>query len=214
MIEKRLEDHLTEFYHRQDLRPQKLTELRALSRDRRMSREKPTVHGPVVWSWPKVLLHGRLAAAVVLLLLGLFYLGRSSRPAPRGELTADVLAQSIGREVAMNHKKQLDLEFSGRDYAALEAQMSKLDFALATPSSPTTSQLHVVGARYCSIQGQLAAQIRLRDPAGLAYTLYETRLTNKLHAVAGEVKTEDVRIRLWSEKGLFYGLAVNEPQSE
>ena len=99
------------------------------------------------------------------------------------------------------------------DYAGLQSQMSKLDFAPAPPSSPAGSSLHVVGARYCSIQGQLAAQIRARDPAGLVYTLYETKLTDKLRGVTGEVKADGVRIRLWSENGLFYGLAVNESQS-
>jgi hypothetical protein len=114
----------------------------------------------------------------------------------------------------MNHKKQLEIEFSAADYAGLQPQMSKLDFALAPPSSAVAAPLHVVGARYCSIQGQLAAQIRVRDPAGLVYTLYETKLTDKLSPVAGEVKADGVRIRLWKENGLFYGLAVNEPRSE
>jgi hypothetical protein len=113
----------------------------------------------------------------------------------------------------MNHKKQLDMEFLAEDYSTLQAQMSRLDFALAPPSNLAASSLHVVGARYCSIQGQLAAQIRARDPAGFVYTLYETKLTDKLRAVAVEVKTDGVRIRLWRENGLFYGLAVNESQS-
>jgi anti-sigma factor RsiW len=213
MIERRLEDHLTDFYRCQELSPQKLLELRALGENRRISRKKATVHAPLLWSRPRVLLHRRVAAAAFLLLLGAFYLGRIFRPASLGVLTADALARSIGSEIAMNHRKQLNLEFSAGDYATLQAQMSKLDFALAPPSNPAASSLHVVGARYCSIQGQLAAQIRARDPAGTVYTLYETKLTDKLRTVAGEVKAEGVRIRLWSEKGLFYGLAVNESQS-
>jgi len=213
MIDQRLEDHLTDFYHRQELRPQKLTELRALREDRRTSREKASVHAPVLWSWLQVLLHGRVATAVFLLLLGAFYLGRISYLGTRGGPTPDALARSISREIAMNHKKQLDMEFLAEDYATLQAQMSKLDFALAPPGNPAASSLHVVGARYCSIQGQLAAQIRARDPAGFVYTLYETKLTDKLRAVAVEVKADGVRIRLWSENGLFYGLAVNESQS-
>ncbi len=214
MIEKLLEDHLTDFYHRQDLRPQKMAELLALGENRWVRREKASVRTPPPWRWHQMLVHGRVAAAVFLLLLGAFYLGRISRPAAPGELTDNVLARSIGREIAMNHKKQLDMEFSAADYAGLRPQMAKLDFALAPPSNSTAAPLHVVGARYCSIQGQLAAQIRVRDSAGTVYTLYETKLTDRLNAVSGEVKMEGVRTRLWREDGMFFGLAVSERQSE
>lgn len=213
MIEMRLEDHLTDFYNRQELRPQKLTELRSLTEGWGTTHEKATVGLTALWSWSRTLSGGRVAAVVFLLLLGAFYLGRIWRLTLPGEMRGGVLAQSIGREIAMNHRKQLNLEFSARDYATLQAQMGKLDFALAPPSNPAASSLHVVGARYCSIQGQLAAQIRARDLAGTVYTLYETKLTDRLRAVAGEVEAEGVRIRLWSENGLFYGLAVNESQS-
>lgn len=209
MIQTRLEDHLTNFYNRQELRSQKLTELRSLAEGWRTTREKPAMGAAPLWSWPRMLSAGRVAPVVFLLLLGAFYLGRNWRPMLPGEMSGGILAQSVSREIAMNHRKQLNLEFSARDYAALQAQMGKLDFALAPPSNPAASSLHVVGARYCSIQGQLAAQIRVRDSAGTVYTLYETRLTDKLRAVSGEVKTEGVGIRLWSEEGLFYGLAVN-----
>jgi hypothetical protein len=161
-----------------------------------------------------MLVYGGAAAAALALLVGAFFLGRLPSGLLSGDLTTDPLARSIGREIAMNHKKQLPLEFSAGDYAGLQLQMNKLDFALAPPSSPATSEMHVIGARYCSIQGQLAAQIRLRDTTGRVYTLYETRLTDKLREVGGEVKAEGVRVRLWKENGVFCGLAVNEPQSE
>src|SRR5712692_8832456 len=117
MIEKRLEEHLTDFYHGQELRPQKLAELLALGENRWTRREMARVRTPAPWSWHRMFVHGRVAAAVSLLLLGAFYLGRTSRPAVPGELTDDVLARSIGREIAMNHKKQLDMEVSAGDYA-------------------------------------------------------------------------------------------------
>lgn len=214
MITKHLEDHLADFYHRQELRPEKLAELRLLAEGWRATREKAGVDATAHWRGRRMLSVGGVAAVLFLLALGAFYLGRVLRRAPSDELTASALARSIGREIAMNHRKQLELEFLARDYVTLQIQMSKLDFALAPPSKGVTVPLNIAGARYCSIQGQLAAQIRARDPAGLVYTLYETKLTDKLRGAAGEVKSEGVEIRLWSEHGLFYGLAVNEPQSE
>jgi hypothetical protein len=211
MSEARLEDHLIVFYLQQELRPQKLAELRGLGE---IGHEEFRLRTRARSSRRPILVYGSLATAAFVLLLGAFYLGRFPSGPLSGNLTTDPLARSIGKEIAMNHKKQLPIEFSAEDYAGLQLQMNKLDFALAPPSSPATSELHVIGARYCSIQGQLAAQIRLRDSAGRVYTLYETKLTDKLREVGGEVRTEGIRILLWRETGVFCGLAVNEPQSE
>ncbi len=215
MNEMSVEEHLQDFYSHQQLRPEKLAELRALGDETSPRRGRENADETASWTRRQFVVHRRLLAAIALLLIGAFVLGRISHPASSGDLNNAVLARAIGREIAMNHKKQLNLEFAAADYASLQPQMSKLDFALAPPEDPAVAQLQVIGARYCSIQGQLAAQIRAHDRAGLVYTLYQTKLNDKLRsATSSELKAEGVRIRLWKEKGLFYGLAVNWPQSE
>src|SRR5262249_17805850 len=123
MIEEQLEAHLIDFYHRQELSPQKLIALRALGEDRGRSHEKALLHPPALSNWRQVLVHGGVAGAVLGLLLGVFYLGTFPRSPLPGHLSADPLARSIGREIAMNHKKQLPMEFSAMDYAGLQSQM-------------------------------------------------------------------------------------------
>ncbi len=215
MNEMSVEEHLKDFYRHQELRREKLDELRALGDEKSPRRERENADETASWTWRQFVVHRRLVATIALLLIGAFVLGRISHPAASGDLNDAALARAIGREIAMNHKKQLNLEFAAADYASLQPQMSKLDFALAPPEDPAAARLQVIGARYCSIQGQLAAQIRARDRAGQVYTLYQTKLNDKLRsATSGELKAEGVRIRLWRENGLFYGLAVNWPQSE
>lgn len=112
-------------------------------------------------------------------------------------------------EVALNHQKQLETEFSATDFATLRTQMGKLDFVLTAPARLSSADLHVVGARYCSIQGHLAAQVKLADGKGRRYTLYQTQGTyaNDL----GEMRTtvNSVDILLWNEAGSLFALATS-----
>lgn len=115
------------------------------------------------------------------------------------------------QEVALNHKKQLAAEFHGVDYESLHLQMGKLDFVLTTPARLRESKLRLVGARYCSIQGHLAAQIKLKDDQGHEYTLYQTHLPSPTATFsASDYMVDGVRIQEWQEAGLFFALATSK----
>ena len=147
-----------------------------------------------------------VAASVVLALVGIQLLGA---PSAQG----DALAAAIAAEVALNHNKNLAVEFSAKDYAELRDQMEKLDFTLRLPSLPGARGLRVVGGRYCSIQGQLAAQIKLEDDGGRMVTLYETRFASGFAGLPeGDRTLEGLRIRIWRDGDLLLGLAHSEPQ--
>jgi len=111
-------------------------------------------------------------------------------------------------EIALNHKKQLAVEFLAARYADLRAQMDKLDFALAAPQRVEALELKITGARYCSIQGHLAMSIKLEDNNGKRNTLYERSLMDMPPVDSDEQYTiDDVLIRQWHEADLFVGLA-------
>jgi len=113
------------------------------------------------------------------------------------------------QEIALNHKKQLREEFVATDFATLRRQMSKLDFPLVEPASLSALGLRVVGARYCSIQGHLAAQIKLTDVQGRRYTLYQTHIAADMAAdVEWRSRIDGIDIRQWREADLFFGLAT------
>jgi len=69
----------------------------------------------------------------------------------------------------------------------------------------------LIGGRYCSIQGGLAAQLKVRSKAsGKVATLYVTTLTDKLQRIKGQrVVQDNVDIHLWQQQGRFFGLATD-----
>lgn len=119
------------------------------------------------------------------------------------------LAIRVSEEIALNHNKQLAIEFNAKSFAELRKQMTKLDFSPISSSRLENAGLNFLGARYCSIQGQLAAQIKLANKDGSIQTLYQTQLNNKLQSLPEKYYVVDgVRIKQWQEKGLFFGLAT------
>ena len=66
----------------------------------------------------------------------------------------------------------------------------------------------IVGARYCSLGGEMAAQIRFRDAAARVCTLYQARDSEAFRGVReGTFEMSGVRVRVWRESGLVMGLA-------
>lgn len=123
-------------------------------------------------------------------------------------LSVENVSERVAREVAMNHNKALEVEYQTDSYEVLSRYMDKLDFSLQVPSDKTFSNFTLVGGRYCSIQGQLAAQVKLTDPAGKVYTLYQTRSGEHLESISvGRMQLDQVDIRLWEEQGFLYALA-------
>lgn len=201
-----LDDRLKDFYQGQGLSPERLSRLCS------MAEEYPSLdtqrQPPIQRSFRRQRLAYALVAAAILLAVGI--LVQWLRPS-----SSESLAQAVAGEIAMNHKKQLALEFQASDYGDLRRQMEKLDFPLTAPADPEAARLRLLGARYCSIQGRLAAQVRLRDDAGHIHTLYETEASQKLRAaVSSQLRADGIRVRTWTEKGVFYGLANSEADSK
>lgn len=118
------------------------------------------------------------------------------------------LSQLVSKEIALNHNKGLMPEFNSIDYAALASAMDKLDFSPVQPDEVDVSGLQLIGARYCSIHGQLAAQLKLKDSKGNLVTLYQTQLNPELNQLPQtSYQVNGVDVQQWQEAGLFFGLA-------
>ena len=118
--------------------------------------------------------------------------------------------QAVYREVAMNHRKQLAVEVAAQQYEQVQSGLGRLDFSvIPNPDAPLATDYALVGGRYCSIQGGLAAQLKLSDPAsGESVTLYVTPLTDRLSEVASSQDVVDgVTIRTWRDDERFFALA-------
>jgi len=190
MSGRTLRDDLRDYYLAKKPSPATLDRLLAMeaATQQRKSRVRPV---------------GRLvlaAAALVLLASSLWVV--------LGPWQSGTIARSIADEVALNHRKNLTADFEIESYGQLSQAMDKLDFSLVEPALAGEESLRLVGARYCSIRGQLAAQLRLETAAGEPVTLYQTAMTRDLERVgATQFRSDGLSIELWHENGVFMGLA-------
>lgn len=181
-----LTDHVRSHYEEQRLTDRRLAEISAIAR----SGSSPVSRRP----WIRYGSAAALLVTAVVVSVLLF-----SGP--------DVSA-AVAREIAMNHGKALAVEFQASCCEDLCECMDKLDCSPVTPRRVRERGLRVVGARYCSIQGELAAQIRLEDRDGRRWTLYQCPCTPALEDIRESSTTIDgVRVEVWQEEGLFMGLA-------
>jgi hypothetical protein len=151
---------------------------------------------PPVWRQPAWI---AAAAALALLLSTVAVLVQRMPP----EITTLVAV-----EVAGNHKKHLEPEVRAANFAAIQKALPRLDFSIAPTRPDLLAGLTVRGGRYCSVQGELAAQIAMNDSTGNPCTLYVAPLTDALARVKPGMTTADgVQIQLWRDAHRLYVLA-------
>jgi len=179
------------YYEQNKLNEEQLQKLTAMQDDVPVSQQQAP---PKQW-----LRSSALAAASITLAVMLFIVN--------GQSDAGI-AERVAQEVAMNHNKALAVEYQTNSYEVLSQSMDKLDFKLRAPTAALNEGLALIGGRYCSIQGELAAQIKMVDEAGRVYTLYQTRSNDMLQVInADRIQSAQVNIRLWQEQGLLFALA-------
>ena len=149
----------------------------------------------------------QLTGVVAVLAIGLFGLQHQFGS---GSALDEVLA-----EVAMNHEKRLSVEVASDRYQVVQAGLDRLDFPILPARRGLLDNYGLLGGRYCSIRGELAAQLKVQDRiSGNTITMYVTPLTDALEGVVArdeviERDVDQVRIRLWGESGRFFALAAN-----
>lgn len=118
------------------------------------------------------------------------------------------LSKRTFREVAMNHTTRLEPEFHGTSLAMLDNSMHQLPFNLALPES-LDSTYELIGSRYCSLGGVLAAHVRLHNKqSGKPMSLFVTSNSAELEEIQPQQKKlEGVEVEIWREGGLFFALA-------
>lgn len=200
MNDHELDERLQKHYGQQRLSPQRLTELREMVHS---GSEVTTVverAGRTPGSRRRdrwISLAG--VAALVLVVIAL-------RPLP--DRDQPPTAEMVAEEIATNHNRDMPVEIETDAFESLAAGLDKLDFRPVSSERLDELGLHVVGGRYCKIQGQIAAQIKLRDATGRTWTLYECRDSELLGSVrARRVRSEGIEVELWREAGVLLGLA-------
>ncbi len=176
-----IDTQIKEYYQKQTLPEENLQAM------------QPPEDTPQPSQWPWLL---PLAAAAVALLT-IFLWKPSSLP------------QAVAAEIAKNHNEQLAMGINSSDYQEVAAKLDRIEFSLTPPKGEFSRQFTLIGGRYCSIQAELAAQLRVQENAtGKMHTLYITPLTDNFSALKKTTQTvKGVKVRLWKEDGRFFGLA-------
>ncbi len=158
-------------------------------------------------------------AAVFFVVLGagnLFYFSMS----PQSPLFS--LDQRIGSEVAKNHINLKPLEIQTSSIQEIRHFLTKLDFSPIESVLLKGGTKNLIGGRYCSIQGVIAAQLRLKDSeTGQVQSLYQTVYDKKVFSDLPELKenqkpvtvySKGLAVDIWIEKGLLFALTreINE----
>lgn len=126
------------------------------------------------------------------------------------------LDQRIGSEVAKNHINLKPLEIQTSSIQAIRNFLTELEFSPIESTLLKGGSKSLIGARYCSIQGITAAQLRLKDSkTGQVQSLYQTVYDPKVFTGLPELKENEkpvtvyskgLAVDIWVEKGLLFAL--------
>lgn len=206
-MQKPLKDNIREHYERFSLPEEQLRALLALSKDASFSHQQ--VSESVGWgnaSFVRVKKFGVLGLSLCLL-IGLMLFG--SRYLIRSEGERITLAD-IASEAAYHHNKHMSNEIVASSLDDLRVFFSKLDFSLIPSVRLPTDQFELLGGRYCSVKGVVAAQLKVKERlSGKVYTYYQADWPEGVTEISAPQEFYDrgVKVELWEERGLLLILA-------
>ncbi len=126
------------------------------------------------------------------------------------------IQQKIAMEVVANHIKLKPLEIETSSIEGIRRYFKKLDFVPVNSQLVNQLGLELIGGRYCSLQGNIAAQLRVRKPGtNTVQTLYQTEYRKDVFENMPTLEEGDkpvdihvkgVKVTIWVEKGLLFAL--------
>ncbi len=132
---------------------------------------------------------------------------------------ADV-SQLIAEEVSSNHLKMKPMEVSSTSLNEVRAYFGKLDFSLSSSQFVANNNLQLIGGRYCSIQGETAAQLRMQDEVtGNIHVVYQAPYNKDLFRELPNLQQGQKPVRhfvngigvdVWVEKGILFAHSFDQ----
>lgn len=153
---------------------------------------------------------GWSAAAAIAALLAVITL------LPPGPLDDTPMTERIAMEVARNHIKLKPLDVETDSMERIRRYFTDLEFVPVKSQLLASSNLELLGGRYCSVQSVPAAQLRVSaaDKNSLQ-TLYQSEYRKDVFGplpvlenggVPVVVNVKGISVRIWVEKGLLFAL--------
>ena len=143
-----------------------------------------------------------MAVAASIFLLSMFTLVHQN-------IMLSLRSDIVLREAALNHSTKLRMDSEAVSVADLQNELAELPFDIKLPESEFYQQLALVGGRYCTISGNLAAHLKLAHPeTDEQFSLFLTPYAGNMKNVG---KPEDVisgvDVKLWREHDVIYAFA-------
>ncbi|MFW5432175.1 MAG: hypothetical protein ACKE5Q_05260 [Methylophilaceae bacterium] len=119
--------------------------------------------------------------------------------------------QRIAYEVLTNHLHVKPLDVSTNSMSTVQAYMDRLNFNPTLSKNLPAKQAKLIGARYCTLQGVIAAQIKLKLPSGEIMTYYEAAYDPKRFGKLPKaednekpllITKDNFTMRMWQESNL------------
>lgn len=204
MSKATIQMHVKSHYEKQHLSAETITRLQLLAQaEQENALPKKEQRHP---ARPKVLWLVPVAAAIAIGVL-LTAVVRHTRQQTASEV--EQLRVSIAQEVAHGHIKNKPVRFAAARYEELGRQMKNLNFQPISPIALAEKSLTLKGARYCSLDGNVAAQIKLEMDGGMTCTLFMAKATEKLKSLgAYTMHFDGLEIKVWEEDNIIMGLAI------
>ncbi len=121
--------------------------------------------------------------------------------------SATYINGQIAQSVVTNSSKQLKPEVFTDNWSSIQEALPKLDFQIEPTQLAQLSDYTIVGARYCSIQDELAAQITVSDNANNQFILYVAPLTETFaKSTPTSVICDDCEVTLWHDENRIFAL--------
>jgi hypothetical protein len=130
------------------------------------------------------------------------------------------VSQLIAEEVSYNHLKMKPMEVSSNSLNDVRGYFSKLEFSLAPSQFVANQNLKLIGGRYCSIQGETAAQLRMQDEAtGRIQIIYQAPYNKELFRDLPKLQegqdpvrhfVNGIGVDVWVEKGILFARSFDQ----
>ena len=149
-----------------------------------------------------------LAAAVMLCLLSanIYWLNQQH----------EAVQTRIVNEILTNHLNDKPLDLTTDSIEDINRFFVRLDFVPFLSAQVNAADLKPLGARYCTLQGVIALQLKLIAADGSLVTYYQSRFDKRYFgelpdidkgAEPGVVYERGVKLRIWRERGVVNALA-------
>jgi anti-sigma factor RsiW len=176
-----VKSELKEFYEKKSLSTDKMEDLLALQSELKEKRKLKRLP----------FFAGLIAASLVIFALLQF--------------DGSPLDQKIMKEVVYNHNKDMPSEVLTKEYSIINEALDKLDFKVIK-SQRLASRYQLIGGRYCSIQGKIAAQLKMIDKkTQKRVTLYQFK--PNFDAISFEGQLGAISVEIWHEGSSSFALA-------